>query len=239
MHAPVSTILTLRILVLPILLISTVFAVIIYLNLTNFDASAILDSISAIVSMILVNLLVWERLRTSLRRKLRYTHKNMLIGLYEQFKNGLIHFYEKGIRETLSDLERYGKFMGIPLYPKGLLKDVDSFLTTYEDFDNRVKKLVNVGKENIDKGFDKYLWLPLLGIEYEKYSHFIKKYEDTPLLRKHTEQVSMVKKDQAELVLETKELYGKCKQMQRGILEKFEDFLKTNNLSFEVEIPRM
>jgi len=191
--------------------------------------------------MALVNLLVWERLRDSLGRKLRYTHKNMLIGLYEQLNRGLIHFYEEGIRETLSDLERYGKFMGIPLYPKGLLKDVDSFLTMYEDFDNREKKLVNVGKENIDKGFDMYLWLPLLGIEYEKYSHHLKRYTDadSPLLRKHTEQVSIVKKDKAKLVSETKELYGKCKLMQVGILEKFEDFLMTNNLSFEVGIPRM
>jgi len=165
----------------------------------------------------------------------------MLIGLYEQLNRGLIHFYEEGIRETLSDLERYGKFMGIPLYPKGLLKDVDSFLTMYEDFDNREKKLVNVGKENIDKGFDMYLWLPLLGIEYEKYSHHLKRYTDadSPLLRKHTEQVSIVKKDKAKLVSETKELYGKCKLMQVGILEKFEDFLMTNNLSFEVGIPRM
>lgn len=189
--------------------------------------------------MILVNLLVWERLRTSLRRKLRYTHKNMLIGLYEQFNRGLIHFYEEGIRETLSDLERYGKFMGISLYPKGLFKDVDSFLTTYEDFDNRVKKIVETGKENIGSGFSEYLLLPLLGIAYEAYRHNIKSHENSPLLKKHTEQASIVKKDQAELVLETKELYGKCKQMQRGILEKFEDFLKTNNLSFEVGITRM
>ena len=71
---PVGITLTLLILVVPSLVLSIVFLVLVFMFQVSLDAPAVLDMVSTAVSMILVSLLVWERLRDSLFRKLGYLH---------------------------------------------------------------------------------------------------------------------------------------------------------------------
>ncbi|MDH5449225.1 MAG: hypothetical protein OEX01_09540 [Candidatus Bathyarchaeota archaeon] len=233
---PVSTILTLRILLLPILSIVIVSVLVIYVYRTSFDASAILDFVSALVSMILVNLLVWERLRDSLSKKLEYIHENFLDKLNERFQRDIFHFWREGIDGMKSDLERYGRFMGISLYPKALLKQIETFLIIYKKYDSKREEIINIGKKDLESQFDQYLWFYLLGLRDLKESYLRPMRDRTSFFKLHEEKASIVKKKQAELIAEIKNHSEECEKIQVEILAKLEDFLLTNHLSLELKL---
>jgi len=67
---PISTKLTLLMLALPVSSIVSMFIVGFYFYRESLDASTFFTAISSLLSAILVNLLVWERLRDSLFKKL-------------------------------------------------------------------------------------------------------------------------------------------------------------------------
>ena len=229
---PVSTLLTLLILVLPVVVIFTPFTVIIYVYRTSFDASAILSSLSAFLSVILVNLLVWERLRESLTKRLEYLHKNMLFKLYSIFGSfNSIYFWQDEIKRIRNDLERYGKFMGISLYPRDLLKEIDKLLSLYSKFRKRIDilgKLAEelIGKHNVHKDL---LW-KLLGIRQDSVSQY------NPQERQmHEEKVEIIKKEKPQLIEETKHYDEKMIEITKRLSNTLENFLKTNNLRLEEE----
>lgn len=227
----VSTILTLLILVFPILAILTVFIVTIYTYRISFDASAILDSISALISLILVNLLVWERLRDSLSKKMDYLEDNIFLDLHSLFRNDIDLWFDKenDIKLLIIDLERYGKFLIIRLFPTKLLKKIDNFLLLYKKFYGNMEQILSIAKQkspSID--YDKLALFHHLGFDvwYSKPSE--EKEKEIATI------AESIEKDQ--LVSETKALYEKVKKMRKQIYEELEDFLKRNNLKLEKEL---
>lgn len=228
---PVSTTLTLLILVFPILLISTLFAVVVYLYHTSLDASSLLSAMSTFLSAILVDLLVWERLRGSLSKKLEYLHKNILFKLYSGFRNSEgIFFREDQMKKLRPDLERYGKFMGISLYPRNLPEQIDEFLIYDTEFYGSLR--------NLDKLVEKYGLSP----ERELLYHFIGTKPlgglgsfNPALVKAYRKRMPTILKDQSQLIEEIKGLLEKTERMRKQIFEKLEDFLKSNNLRLEPE----
>jgi len=229
---PVSTILTLLILVLPVLVILTLFTVIIYVYRTSFEASAILSSLSAFLSVILVNLLVWERLRDSLSKKLEYLHKNLLFKLYTIFGSfNLVYFSQDEIKTIRHDLESYGKFMGISLYPRDLLKEIDKLLSLDSEFRRRIDilgKLAEelIGKDNVHKDL---LWKSL-GIKQGSVSQYNPQERQT-----HEEKIEIIKKEKPQLIEEMIHYNEKMIKITKKLSTKLENFLKTNNLRLERE----
>jgi hypothetical protein len=223
---PISTILTLLVLVLPIIAILTVFTLTILTYRTSFDASAILDSISALISLVLVNLLVWERLRDSLSKKMNYLEDNIFLDLHSLFENDFDLWYNKQreIESLRIDLGRYGKFLIIRLFPIKLLKKIDDFLLLYKKFLGNVEQIMGIAKQNSPSiDYDKLALFHHLGFDV---------WYSKPSEEKEKEIIaaaqSIEKKEQ--IASETEVLHEKVKKMRKQIFEELEEFLKCNNL---------
>ena len=222
-----STKLTLGVLVLPI-------TVLILSDVVIFHYYKTIE-VSASIATIAVLLLVWERLRDSLSKKLEYLHKNYLLRLYIELRRTIFDFNPIIVKRTRPDLERYGKFMGISLYPTDLLKKIDDFLISYEEFDNSLFRITEIGKEYCDKSLDRYLWLHLLEIKRLREAD-LQRYSSKQIqLKLYADQARKVRKEQAELIEETQNLLNEAEKMRKEIFEKLEDFFKSNNLRLEVE----
>jgi hypothetical protein len=83
---PLTNKLTIRVLVLPISLLSLAICASFYIYYNNFDVSSFATTIASFTSSIVVIMLVWERLRESLIRKLEYLHDNFFLDIYTFFK---------------------------------------------------------------------------------------------------------------------------------------------------------
>lgn len=232
---PVNTTLTLRILVFPILVIFTLFAVVIYLYRTSLNASVVLETIPTLLSPVLVNLLVWERLRDSLSKKLEYLHKNHLFKLYQAFRKDIIYFWQDEVKRIRTDLERYGKFMSISLYPRSLLSQIDEFLASQTEFNSSLQKLNELVEQyglSPKKGpSHKQLFYHFIGINPQQ---SLSSYAAT-LVAAYKKKVPLVLKEQSQLIEEIKGLLKKTERMRKQIFDKLEDFLKSNNLRLEAK----
>ena len=145
----ISTKLNLLVLVLPIFLIVSVFLASFYLYKESFDASTLSTAVSSLTSAILVILLVWERLRDSLSKKLEYLHKNFIFKLYSEFRNPNLFWFQDKVRELKLDLNRYAKFLGLKLYPKNLMKHILEFLILHREFFLRYKEIENLAMKQL------------------------------------------------------------------------------------------
>lgn len=231
----VSTVLTFWIVVVPLFTMAALFAGIIFLYQPSFEATVVVQALTAMASLAFADLLVWERLRDSLSKKLEYIHSEYLAELYSSFKKRtLIDFWKQTVERTKPDLKRYGKFMGIiSLYPKDLLNKVDRFLIPYEQFNNRFVKVKSMGEEHCETKFNEYLWCHVLGIE--SWEGALLK-QNSPVLKLHEERALLVKEKHVKLIEETKEYLEIAEKLQKEILERLEDFFKSNNL--EMPEPR-
>jgi len=199
--------------------------VILYHYKTNIE-------ISALLSAILVNLLVWERLRDSLSKKLEYLHKNLLFKLYTDFQSGdMLYFSKDEVKRIRSDLERYGRFMGIPMYPRNLLKSTDKLLSLHGEFYRRTQIIHKLGLELIGEiKFRRDLFWKLIGLKQS----YVPTY--TPQnVQIHEEKVKVIKKEQTQLIEEIIDYEEKTRKMRKALFGKLEDFLKSNNLRLEPE----
>lgn len=228
----VGTTLAFRIVVFPISLIAALFAGVICLYLQSLDASVIVEAISALTSAVLVDFLVWERLRDSLSKKLEYLHENPLLNLHGEFKKSAFHFWKPTVEKVKPHLKKYGKFLGISLYPRDLPNKIEKFLISYEDFYDKLMKTDEIGKKCCANKFDEYLWHHLLGINILK-GTYLKSHLGTPVFKLHEDKADFVKKEHAKLIEETEDCLKKTEGMRKEILEKLEDFLRSNNLEFE------
>ena len=232
----VGTKLTLLIVVFPILSMIALSAGVLYLYHPSLEASVIVDIMATLSSVMLVDLLVWERLRDSLSKKLNYLHDNYLSELYDSFKRGsFLPFWTPSMERIKPDLKRYANFMGISLYPKDLLNLIDGFLICYEDFNKRWMKIISVGKEHCSTKFDAYLWSHVLGIKHLEIS-YLESYLGTPKFKLHEDKAQLVEKEHTKLIVEAKEYLKKAERIREKILERLEDFFKSNNLEFKPEI---
>ena len=220
----VRTKLTLLVLALPI-------SVLLLLDLVAFYYYKTSIEVSALLSAILVFLLVWERLRDSLSKKLEYLHKNLLFKLYSAFRHGEdIYFRKDEVKSLRPDLERYGKFMGISLYPRNLLKQIEEFLIHHTEFYGSLQKL--------DELVEEYGLSPERALLY----HFIGIKPlgglgsfNPALVKAYQKRMPTVLKEQSQLIEEVKGLLEKTEKMRKEIFEKLEDFLKSNNLRLTLE----
>lgn len=185
---------------------------------------------SNLLSLILVFLLVWERLRESLSKKLEYLHKGYM-SLSSAYKLDFLYFrnWKHDVERIATDLKRHGRFLGLSLYPTCLNK-IDKLLfcsAKIEDGLGTVEKIA-------ERTFGPYecdLWYHLLGLK-ELGEDSLKAYTKMPLFDSYVE-TATVKEEQAELLKRLKHLIGKTEEMKKELLRELEEFLKSNNLPLE------
>lgn len=222
---PISTKLTLLVLVLPISIVAMLDII------TYYVYGTLIIEASNLLSSILVFLLVWERLRDSLSKKMDYLEDNIFLDLHSLFRHDYDLWYdkEKEIKPLRTDLRRYGKFLIIRLFPTKLLEKIDDFLLLYKKFLGNVEQILGIVKQNLPSiDYDKLALFHHLGFDvwYSKPSE--EKEKEIATI------AESIEKDQ--LVSETKALYDKVKRMREQIYEELEDFLKHNNLKLEKEL---
>jgi hypothetical protein len=224
---PVSTKLTLLVLVLPLTLLAFALFAAAYISRTPFAISGVLDFLSTIVSVVLVDILVWERLRDSLFKKLEYLHQNALSTLHQQLRNDVLESSYSSIERTRIDLARHGTFVGISLYPKGMLSEMDAFLTLSQKFSSRYKSLEErtrelVGKSNVNRN----LLLELLELkpgQLSSYSH--------DAVWRYKEACGTLLQEQSNTIEQMKHSLRKMRDSRQGMFGALEAFLKANSLS--------
>lgn len=232
---PISTKLTLLVLVLPVSVIISVFAVGFYLYRSSFDASAFSTAVSSLLSALLVILLVWERLRESLFKKLRYLHRNFLFKLHNIFHEfGSLFWTQDETRKLKIDLERYGKFMVFSLYPNGLLGKIDEFLSLRGEFYKRFQEIEEMAMnqfQNLKTTYDRWDFLLQLGIA-GSYQRTL----STEIKERYTTVERTISEQHPQLTSECKVYFEKTNKLRENILNELEDFFKRNNLRLEEEV---
>lgn len=230
----VSTKMTLLVLILPIISLVFLDAIIYYFHKT------LTIEISDLLTTILVSLLVWERLRESLIKKLEYLNKNYFLELYEIFKEQdiIYQFPVRKLNKIGYDLERYGKFLTISLYPKDVLTKINIFLICYKKFNNKFSKIINIGKEKLERQFNMYYWLHLLGVRQLDKSYLQDKIGKSSF-KLHENQANIIKEEQTKLVTETRNLHVEVEKIKREIMQELEEFLIRNGLKLESEPVRV
>ena len=221
----VNTKLTLLVLASPIGVLLLLDLVIYYFYKTGIEVSALL-------SAILVFLLVWERLRDSLSKKLEYLYDNQLSKLYsELLYDENVYFVKDEIKRIRSDLGNYGRFLGIPLYPGNLLKRIDEFLSSHGELYERLQKIKELAERQKGKLhlYMDAIW-DYVGLEPVQRSKYSSEEEE-----RLKELAQSIVSEHPQLIFETKGLLEETKRMRKVIFEKLEDFLKSNNLRLEPE----
>lgn len=226
----VSTSFALLILILPLTLVSIILIGIIYINLSSLDTLALFESIATLVQVVLVNLLVWERLRESFSKKLEYIHDNALFKLHQQLRHDIPDFSPKVVKKARLDLERYGKFILIRLYPKDLLNGIDDFLRLCTEFSNRFERIKEHAKRLMDNSqVNTDLLQQLLGLKPKKNLSSLR--NDFILL--YTEKCKIIRKEQEKTMKEMENYLEKAREKRKSLFDELEDFIKTNNLSLK------
>jgi hypothetical protein len=211
----------------------SIFAIGFYFYRESFDASAFSTAVSSLLSAILVILLVWERLRDSLYKKLEYLHKNFLFKLYSNRSS--LFWTQDEIRRLRSDLDRYGKFLILRLYPSSLLKEIDEFLSLHGEFFKRYQEIEGLAMKQM--GIENRVNLTRELLQYYigltpdwRPSSYASEAE-----KKYKETAEMIIKENSQLVSKTKDFLEKTRKSQKLIHNELEDFLKSNNLRLEPE----
>jgi hypothetical protein len=230
---PISTRLTLLVLALPILSIVSVFVTGFYFYRESFDASAFSTAVSSLLSAVLVILLVWERLRDSLSKKLEYLHRNFLFKLYRDFEREHVFWTRDETRRLRLDLERYGKFLNLHLYPKDLPNMVDEFLSSHSGFYKRLKEIEEIAKKQTQKESELHtdaIWEYVGFMQHGYRSEYVPEVEE-----QHKRMAKGIVSEHTQLVSEAKTFLEKTRNLNKQISERLEDFLKSNNLRLEEE----
>jgi hypothetical protein len=226
----INTKLNLWILALPISSIALVFIVGFYFYRESFDASAFSTAVSSLLSAILVILLVWERLRDSLFKKLEYLHNNFLFKLY-YYRSYLFRTQDETRRLRL-DLGKYAKFLNLQLYPSNLLKEIDRFLSLQSKFYKRYQEIEELAKKQIERPDDlsRELLQDSIGlVDHHPFSYTAERYERYKVI------AQIITKENPKLVSEAKEFIEKTRESEEQIHRQLEDFFKNNNLRLEPE----
>jgi hypothetical protein len=225
---PISTKLNLWTLALPIFSIASVFIIGFYFYRESLDASTFFTAVSSLLSTILVILLVWERLRDSLFKKLEYLHKNFLFKLYNNRPD--LFGTQDETKRLRSDLGKYAKFLNLQLCPSTLLKEIDRFLFLHSKFYKRYQEIEELAKKQIERPIDliRVLLQYHIGLTDHHSSNYTTEAEKT-----YKGIAQTITKENPKLVSEAKEFIEKTKGSERQIHSQLEDFLKNNNLRLE------
>jgi len=222
---PLSTKLTLLVLVLPIGVLSALDLAIFYYLKTGIEFTVLLTIVSAIF------LVVWDKLRDSLSKKLEYLHKNFLFKLYTNFSRPSLFWTQDEIKRLRVDLEKYGEFINLKLYPKKLLREIDEFLSSHTEFYKRLKEIEGLAEKQFGKAhLHRDLVWNCIGLYPDS---DISSYTDE-VKKQYKEWGSNIVKNSL-LVSEAKDYVEKTQSLGKQILNGLEDFLKSNNLRLEAE----
>jgi len=198
-----------------------------------------LDLIPALISTAAVVLLVWERLRGSLRGDLAWFHHFFLFKLYNEFKPkmDLYHIRNDPIRRVRANLEEYGRsILRLRLYPGKLPEMLDKFLELNKEFSPKLEKLEEWGQKEGLGSYGLETFLYFLGIEPEL--HTSPSYTVEEGFRAVAQEF---KEKQPELVPGIIDLLQKMEETREQIHDLLDDFIKDNKLRLERErfyIPR-
>ncbi len=173
---------------------------------------------------------MWERLRESFSKKLEYIHDNALFKLHQQLRHDIPDFSPKVVKKARLDLERYGKFILIRLYPKDLLNGIDDFLRLCTEFSNRFERIKEHAKRLMDNSqVNTDLLQQLLGLKPKKNLSSLR--NDFILL--YTEKCKIIRKEQEKTMKEMENYLEKAREKRKSLFDELEDFIKTNNLSLK------
>lgn len=227
---PVSTILAIWILALPIALFVVIFASILVLFWESLDGSSILSTFSALVSTVLVILLVWERLRDSLSEKLKYVFEIWLLSMRRRLRDKRQFFdSQDALRKYKDDLGKYGKFINISLYPKHFLVEINEFLTMHKEFYKRLGSIEKLATDRIGQhDLNRDLLHGLVGLTSCTQARNQKE------MKVHEEICKTIRAEKAQIIKETKEYLENLEQNRKALSERLEDFIMTNGLSKKV-----
>ena len=221
----INTKLTLLVLLLPIAVLAIVDIIGFYLHGT------LVIEISNFLSSVLVFLLVWERLRESISKKMKYLHDTYLLEFYQFLKWRCTDTYVKGffenskeIRELREILNKYARFLMIKLYPAKLSKNLSEFSQKQEAIINKTQVFEEIGKRDLGSQFDLSTLLDYLGLEVS-YSH-----SERELGNKYEAVAELIKKEHEELLDEYMNILNSLKILRQSMLQELEDFLKCNDL---------
>jgi hypothetical protein len=218
----ISTKLALLVFVLPlsILIISDIVGFVIF--------GVLYIEVIAIFTSNWVFLLVWERLRESLDKKLEYLDENLFVGLYSELERGNLFWEQEKIEKAKNELQKRGKFLHIALYPKNFLKELNAFLQLHASFYEKFKQLLKIAQEELGREqYNKWTIMNFLGfpIDYSRPSQeesFV--YAATAM---------EIKNKHSQLLNEDMTLFEEITKERKRILDEFEEFLKQNNLRLQ------
>jgi len=218
----ISTKLTLLVLLLPISILAVLDATVFY-----FYGTLVIE-FSNLLSSILVSLLVWERLRDSLSKKLEYLNDDIFLHLLVRLQQyDLLLFPQVEIRKARDDLKRHARFMTIALFPRKLLKKLDDFLLLHEDFLYKFNKILEIVEKKVGKP-NKWIIGHYLDSEHFPDSSTTPEQEKTYL---------EVMESLGEKLDEAKTSFQKTISKRNEIPEELEEFLKCNNLKIRIDAP--
>ena len=209
-------------LLLPVVIsLSTVIAV------GFFFYHILLLEIADLISLILVFLLVWERLRESISKKLEYLSVNLFYGLYAELDHGELFNKQDAIEKAKNELQKHGKFIVISLYPKNFINKLNDFLKLHNSFYEKEEQILKIAQEKWGKKPNKWIFMSFLG--FGNYADFPTQYPDL-----YDIAITMSgSNEHSELIKETKPLFEKVIDERKRIFEEFEEFLEQNSLRFQ------
>jgi hypothetical protein len=222
----VSGKLTFLVFVLPVFFLSSFFAFGFYFYRNSFDATSFFTAVSGFFSSLVINLLVWERLRESLSEKMKYLDENVFIGLYDELENGDLFSYQpQKSKRALDDLRKYGKFLIITSYPKNLIEQLETFVQLHSSFYEKKEQIFDIAKQlGANPCYSRTLFRDM-GIIRDVWETSAKEELD----KSQSIAVSM-QKENSKLIDENKAIFEKMGTERKRALELLENFLKTNNL---------
>jgi hypothetical protein len=155
-----------------------------------------------------------------------------LFKLFSDFRGGNPPWTQEEVRELRFDLEKYGRFMNIPLYPRGLFNEIDEFFSLQKQFYENLENIEGLASKQIEKSalHKDALW-DYLGLSRgSSRSTYAVDIEE-----QHKEIAHNLRKEQPQLISNTRDLFAKMEILETEISEGFEDFFKSNNLKLEEE----
>jgi len=169
-------------------------------------------------------LLVWERLKESLDKKLEYLDDNLFVNLYSELENGSLYWKLEGIEKATNELQRHGKFMAIALYPKNLLKELKAFSQLHISFYNKFEQLLKIANKGLESEADKWKFWCFLGFG----GNYSSPSQEETLV--YTTLVKTIREKHSQPLNEVMSLHERLIMERKRIFEELEEFLKQNNL---------
>jgi hypothetical protein len=218
-------------LVLPVLLLSSFFSIGFYYFRSSFDAYSFFTAISGLFSSLVISLILWERLRDSLSKRLDYLDENVYLGLLCELKRELPLWRENQIEKAIGDLQKHGKYLHMPLFPKNLVIKLRNLVLLQDSFYERMEQLLAIARKRLNKEPNRYSLLAHL-----------KLIRDEPSQTEYTDYANtatLMSLEHAQLINDNKEALVTVSKERKNILVELEDFLKENSLRLKPEPVRM